>query len=790
MKSWAVPKGPSDDPADKRLAMQTEDHPLDYADFEGEIPKGNYGAGHVIVWDRGTYIPLEAQAESFATAYAKGKLLFELNGYKMHGRWTLVKLKSRAQSKRQNGNEWLLIKEQDAFAVDTGCSFTHESILSGLTVAQLARPGHRLAALRRSINKTPGTQQSSLPSLKPMLAKAGDAHRRKGWVWELKYDGYRICASKQFGQVQLKTRNGHNISQRFPEVCQSLSHLLPDDLVVDGEIVINDASGRPDFALMQQRARSMTMHQVSVAAIEQPATYYVFDLLYLLGVDLRQCTLLNRKQILQQLIPAQGVLRYSEHVTDGLRTYQTALQLGIEGVVGKRAASLYQPGRQADWIKVRNQRTDEFIVVGWSPSRQNSNDIGSLALAEYRIIGNKNKLVYVGHAGSGLSGPLREALTRKFARLQRKTPPVEQLPEKLKSTHWLRPHLVVEIAFAEYTPSGLLRHPSIARLRDDKSPPECIGQFIPDPGANPDDTQPLNASAHKIVTTNPEKILFSEAGFKKEDLVAYYRGVSPWLLPYLIDRPIVLTRFPDGDQGKSFYQRDAPDYAPDWIRREVLWSESTDKPVRYFVLEKPEDLAYIANMGTMPIHLWHSRISTLSQADWCVIDLDPKRAPFADVVTLALAIRDLCDELELPAYPKTSGMSGLHVLIPLRGQLNHEQSRTLAELLATVLTRRYPDIATIARSVRARQNKVYVDFMQNGHGRLIAAPFCVRPSPQASVSMPLRWQEVNRGLNNTKYHIGNAIPRLKRLSADPMQPLLTEAPDLERSLARHSELLR
>ncbi|MEM7099529.1 MAG: DNA ligase D [Pseudomonadota bacterium] len=783
LKSWAVPKGPSDDPSDKRLAMQTEDHPLDYADFEGEIPPGNYGAGHVIVWDRGTYTPLELQARNFDEAYKKGKLLFEVAGFKMRGRWTLVRIKTKTNKdgRDNTGKEWLLIKEQDQYAVNQGCTFNHTSVLSGLTVEQLKNPAGTKRSIRKKLTTLPTAKQGHPKKPKPMLAKAGDAHNRRGWIWELKYDGYRILAARNEGIVRLVTRNGLEISERFPEICQTLAHLPMADFVMDGELIINDATGRPSFANMQTRARSMTQHQVSVAAIEQPATYYAFDLLHLEGQDLRACPLLDRKAVLRSLVPAQGALRFSEHFADqGQQTYQAAQELGLEGVVGKRQNSRYTTGRSADWIKVRNARSDEFVVVGWSPSKGQKHDIGSLALAEFRT----DHYVYVGHAGSGLNISLRETLRHSFKSLARKTPPIKSPPEGLKTTHWVRPKLVIEVSFTEYTPAGHLRHPSIQRQRFDKAPQDCIGRFIP----TPDKKASLTSSQPRVQTTNPEKVFFEKPGFTKGDLVEYYRAISPWVLPYLKDRPIVLTRFPDGESGKSFYQRDVPDYVPDWIRREVLWSESTDKPVNYFVLDVEEDLAYVANMGTLPIHMWHSRVQTLDHADWCVLDLDPKVAPFSHVITLAKAIKDLADELELPAMVKTSGATGLHILIPLDQQLTHEQSRTLGELLATVITDRYPDIATIARSVRSRQNKVYIDFMQNGHGRLIAAPFCVRATPEASVSMPLRWHEVKSGLSNTKFHIGNAIRRMQRMKNDPFREVLTTSPDLTRSLSLLAEL--
>ncbi len=779
LKSWAVPKGPSDDPKDKRLAMETEDHPLDYADFEGHIPEGNYGAGYVIVWDRGTYTALE----DLATGFKKGKLLFELSGSKLRGRWTLVRLKSREAT----GKEWLLIKEHDAYESADGPTFSHESVLSGLTVKQLENPQPKIAAIKRALK--PLSAAATVTDIDkiahaPMLATSGEASNRKGWAWELKYDGYRILARKALGSVKLFTRNGHDISQRFPEICQVLSHLPVDECIIDGELVVHDTSGRPSFALMQQRARSLSPHQVATTAITDPATYYCFDLLFVNGRDLRACTLLERKRVLRQIVPDKSAFVYSEHVLDqGLKTFQAAKEIGIEGVVGKRVSAQYTSGRSSAWVKVRVDRTGDFVVLGWSPSKSNPHDIGSLALGEYR----GETLCYAGHAGSGLGQALRRQLLALDRKLARKTAPVRALPEdsRVKTTHWWTPRLVVEAGYTEYTPAGHLRHPRIHRVRDDKRPEECIGNF--DGGLVDIDT-PATAT-ERVVVTNPEKTFFPQPEYTKLDLVDYYKKIAKWMLPYLIDRPIVMTRYPDGVNGKSFYQRDVPDYVPDWIKRAELWSESTDKPVNYFLLQRPDDLAYVANMGTLPIHIWHARVTDLDHADWCVLDLDPKSAPFADVITLALEIRDICEEVELPAYPKTSGASGLHVLIPLARQLDHDQSRTLGELLARVVVERHPEIATIARTVRAREGKVYVDFMQNGHGRLIVAPFAVRAEQAASISMPLKWHEVNKGLNNAKYHIGNGPARMQRLGADPMVKVLEEAPDLERSLGLLGGLL-
>ena len=761
LKSWAIPKGLSADPEDKRLAVETEDHPLDYADFEGAIPAGNYGAGHVIVWDRGTY----DFASSFVDGMAKGKLLFDMRGLKLHGRWTLVRLKQDKQ--------WLCIKEHDDYVNDPRVNDPN-SVLSGLNVRQLKNPTPKIAALNRQLAATKRSREAAIDAIstRPMLATSGTPHRRRGWVWELKYDGYRVILRKSQDRIEILSRNGHDMSARFPEIRQILSRLPIRECVVDGELVVHDSTLKPRFALIQDRARAMSAYDIQRAAILQPASVYCFDLLFANGFDLRKAPLLERKRRLQQLLPTASHLIFSEHIEqDGLHTFATAQRLGVEGVVGKRGEAPYQHGRSSDWIKARHQRTEDFVVIGWTGSQSNPSDIGALALAEYR----GEQLFYVGHAGSGLTQALRAELGRSLRRLARKTNPAQNRVKK--ATHWVRPRLVVEVAYAEYTHNGNLRHPVIVRLRDDKDAHACTGAFDVATLANVTATGP-----EKVTVTNPDKLFFPDAHLCKIDLVKYYRDIAPWLLPHLHDRPIVLTRYPDGVTGKSFYQRDLPDYVPPWMRRETLWSNSNDKSVQYPIAQTAEDLAFLANLGTIPIHMWHSRVGQLDYPDWCVLDLDPKKAPFSDVITLANAIGELADEIALPAFIKTSGASGLHVMIPLSQQITHAQSQVLGELLAHTIVERYDDIATIARSVKARANKVYIDYLQNGHGRLIAAPFAVRAEPLATVSMPLNWHEVKKGLTNSRFHIKNAVARMKRLKQDPLAAIHTSQPDLVRSL--------
>ncbi len=550
---------------------------------------------------------------------------------------------------------------------------------------------------------------------------------------------------------------------------------------MDGELVVLNARGVPDFSLLQARAKLSGELEVARAAIGQPCVYYAFDLLALgdgsgNDLDLRRVPLLKRKQQLARLLPPQGAIRYSEHVLkDGRSTYQAAVQLGLEGVVGKRKDSRYESGRATAWIKMQHAKTADFVILGTTANRNDQKDIGSLALGEYR----NGELIYVGRAGSGLNAEMRRTLAAMLGKAI--TRPAFVPAAQAKQVTWVKPALAVEISFKEYTRDGHLRHPVVQRLRPDKPINECIGGYD-DPG-----TLALEpAPEPDVAITHPDKLFFPERELTKLDLIRYYEKMSRWMLPYLADRPIVLTRFPDGIHGKSFFQRDAPDFVPDWIRREELWSETAEREVRYFIVDNAAALKYLANLGTIAIHTAHSRVNDLEHPDWCVLDLDPKSAPFADVITLARAIGELADELELPAYPKTSGRSGLHVLIPLARQLSHDHARTLAELMAREIVARHPDISTVVRSVKARQGKVYVDYGQNGQGRLLVAPFSVRAEPAASVSMPLKWSELNGRLDNANYHITNAVRRMQRLGKDPLAGVLDDQPDLLRALSRLS----
>ena len=752
LKSWAVPRGPSPDPADKRLAVQTEDHPVEYAQFEGVIPDGEYGGGPMIVWDRGTFAPVGDPREGLRA----GKLLFELKGFKLKGMWTLVKTKQ----------DWLLIKETGDGHVRRAGTYDDRSILSGLEVAELRERGRRAAEIRAEIVKLEAPQREVRgEDVQPMLAESrAEAFDDPQWIFEVKYDGFRAIVAREGARPRVFYRRGSEATSVFPDLARALLALPAERFVLDGEIAVLDETGRPVFQRLQQRALLTAPRDVDRAALELPATLFVFDLLAFDEFDLRPLPLVDRKRLLSRLVPADGPLRAVDHVQGhGRALFASVRELGLEGVVAKRAASPYRAGRFRDWIKIRSDRVADFAVVGFSKGEGSRSGFGSVHVAVQGASG----LVYVGKVGGGFSEKeLKEARAQmEGLRIQR--PPCEGPLPSGRGHTWVQPKLVVEVRYKEITEDGLLRQPTFLRFRPDKRPEEC---------AAPD--APPSAVAREVPFSNLDKVFWPDEGYTKGDLIEYYRSISPWLLPYLRDRPVVLTRYPDGIAGKSFFQKDAPDYVPSWVRTSRI--EDTD----FFVCEDVETLLYVANLATIPLHLWASRLSTPQKPDWCIVDLDPKTAPFAEVVTLARAVHDLCEEIGLPSFCKTSGQKGLHVLVPLGGQLDHPQSVTLAELIARTVEKQHGGISTTARHIPSRKGRVYLDCYQNGYGKTIAGPYSARPVAGATVSMPLRWSEVNAKLDPRKFTLKTAVARMKKLGTDPLAPVLTLQPDLHGALGR------
>jgi bifunctional non-homologous end joining protein LigD len=800
LRSWAVPRGPSYDMKDKRLAVKVEDHPLEYGDFEGVIPPGNYGAGGVIVWDRGEWVALE----DWRTGLEKGKLLFELRGYKLQGKWTLVKIK-------KSERDWLLIKERDAYVRSPGDEFAEESVLSGLTVDEVKEGRSPSADLRAAV----ATSGAPLGRVDPyavevVLAEPADkAFTREGWLFELKLDGYRMIASKRQGEVLLLTRNGNDYTDVFPEVARAVRALPFGDCIIDGEVVVLDDDGKPSFSKLQKRGRLTSPIEVKRAAVELAATYYAFDFIAFEDYDLRSLTTRARKQLLLSALPKLGPVKGLDHVeTDGEAFLEQVKALGLEGIIAKRADAKYKGGRSDAWIKIKTDRTGDFVIVGFTAPKGNRGAFGALQIAD--IVGGE--LVYAGRVGTGFNEKLLKQLKSALEGMVRDTcpcegpvvaPETEPLAAKLipdtKTTTWVEPRLVCEVRYREWTPDGVLRHPAFLRLREDKLPGECERQgWTPKAGAEPrpaiEDPAPVTRSTapqeKTVAFSNLRKIFWKEERYTKGDLIDYYRSVSAWMLPYLRDRPVVMTRYPDGIDGKSFYQKDAPEFAPTWMRTVPIWSEETQREIRYFVCDDVESLEYIANMGSIPIHMWASRVGSLELPDWCVIDLDPKDAPFSDVIRVARAVRRLCESIELPSYVKTTGKTGLHILVPLARQCTYAQSRILGELLARVVLQELDDIATITRHVTKRGSKVYLDYLQNRTGQTIVAPFSVRPLPGATISMPLLWDEVDDSLDPRAFTIRTALDRMNNLAHDPVAGVMKDVPDLAAILQQLTAVMK
>jgi bifunctional non-homologous end joining protein LigD len=652
-----------------------------------------------------------------------------------------------------------------------------------------------------------------------MLAEpANEAFTRDGWVFELKLDGYRLLASKSRDDVLLLTRNGNDYTAVFPEIVRAVKALPFAECIIDGEVVVVDPEGRPSFSRLQRRGRLSSPVEIRSATVELPATFFAFDLIAFEDFDLRPLPLVQRKALLLDAFPKLGIIRALDHIErQGERFLEQVKALGLEGIIAKKADAPYRGGRSDKWLKIKTDSTGDFVIVGFTAPKRSRSHIGALQLADLV----DGQFVYAGRAGTGFDDAKLAEIKALLDPIVRADPPCAgpvvapgaaplpstKIPET-KTTTWVDPEYVCEVRYREWTPDGLLRHPAFLALRPDKSPRDCERQGWAEEkqvlrSAQDDKVEEVVLSEAKdllaptaamqservVPFTNPKKIYWPADGYTKGDLIDYYRAIAPWMLPYLRERPMVLTRFPDGIDGKSFYQKDAPEHAPSWIRTVPIWSEDTQREINYFVCDDLESLLYVANLGSIPLHIWASRVGSLELPDWCVIDLDPKDAPFSDVIRTAIALRKLCESIGLPSYVKTTGKTGLHVMLPLARQCTYAQSRTLGELLARVVLRELGDIGTITRHVTKRGDKVYLDYLQNRTGQTIVAPFSVRPLPGATVSMPLRWEEVNPSLDPRAFTIRTAIARMEQLGSDPVLPVLEDVPDLQAVLQELAEQL-
>jgi bifunctional non-homologous end joining protein LigD len=755
LKSWAVPKGPSLDPSVKRLAMMVEDHPYDYKDFEGIIPPGNYGAGSVIIWDRGTCHAYDTgdRGESerlFRQGLEKGDLKFVLDGAKLKGKFALVRVRSAKEN-----NTWLLVKKDDEFATGEDITTLDRSVVSGRKVDALGQENEPPV-----VTDLPGNTGPMPHNVSPMLATlVKEPFDHPDWLFEIKLDGYRTIAEVVPGSVLLYSRNLLSFSGRYPVIAAGLT-ALGRDAVLDGELVVLDENGRSDFQLLQNYGRTG----------EGNILYYVFDLLYLDGKDLRDLPLVTRKSILQQVLPDLPHVRYCDHIAEaGIPFFHAAQENRLEGIIAKRQDSRYETGKRSrDWLKIKSVLRQEAVICGFTEPRGSRKKFGALVLGAFE----NGRLIYIGHSGGGFDEQtLHDLHDRLLPLVQQESPFSEKVVPNMP-VQWVKPELVCEVAFAEWTSEGVMRQPVFQGLREDKEAsaviretlPTAITQDVPSPVLqSPRNERDLMVGGRRIRMSNLEKVFWPDEGLTKGDVVDYYRTVAPYILPHLKDRPESLYRTPNGIREPGFFQKDMKDLNADWLVTERLFSESQDKTITFLICQDEATLVYMANLGCIEINPWLSRLGSLDRPDYMVIDLDPEQIGFDKVIETALAVKEVLERAGSPSFPKTSGATGMHIYVPLGGQYDYETAARFAHLIATLVYNLTPGFTSLERSPAKRQGKVYLDFLQNRRGQTLAAPYSVRPRPGATVSTPLRWDEVKAGLDPREFTICTTPERLKKL---------------------------
>jgi bifunctional non-homologous end joining protein LigD len=833
LRSWAVPKGPSLNPNDKRLAVMVEDHPIEYGDFEGRIPEGNYGAGAVIVWDRGEYRAIDPPDDP-AAAVRSGKLDLEMHGFKLRGAYTLVRthgtMKGRAPNRKE---QWLLIKKRDEYASEEDVLVAHpRSVLSGLTLEELREASGTGAGVTRELERlgAPKLRDPLEGKAFPLALAKLVEHQFDGadWLFELKYDGVRALAIRDGETVRIFGRNQREITARYPEAALALHALPGDRFVLDGEIIVPDESGRPSFQLLQRRINVEDRREIARLSLALPVYYEAFDLLAFGDFDLRPLELETRKALLARLVKGEGPVRYADHVLErGREFYEAAARAKLEGIIAKRRNAPYRGTRGGDWLKIKCPVFDNFVIGGWTEPEGSRAHFGALLLGQYEPGG---AMRFVSRVGTGFD----ESLLRELARLMNARtradspfrPPRRGEPAVPRTSRFCEPSLVCEVQFTEWTDDGGVRHPSFKRLLDGVDPRTCVyhgpiadadqtatngnsdgssasaaaDSVAPTPAVARNSSErsadvtlrraaPLEngnemAPERSFKPTHVDKVFWPAEGYTKGDLIRYYEEIAPWMLPYLKDRPVVLTRYPDGIDGKSFFQKDAPAFAPSWILTEKIYSEDSRRDISYFILDSPEALAYMANLGAIPIHIWSSRLPHLEHPDWLLFDIDPKNSTTRQAVIVTLEVAKVLREIGMRPYVKTSGQMGIHVVVGLVPAYTYEQARMFAEMVARVVVQRAPEAATLNRDISTRKGRAYIDYLQLGQGKTIAAPFAARPVPGAPVSAPLRWDEVRPTLDPLKFNIKTMPRRMTRLKQDPFLGALTDQQRLEPALPK------
>ncbi len=772
MVSWAVPKGPSYDPSVRRLAVQTEDHPMEYNAFEGRIPDGQYGAGDVLIWDRGTYETVPRGVER--AMLDKGHMHVRLFGEKLVGEWHVIRTNRSGGADDGAGNagkaQWLLFKAKDAeanAAYDVVAD-RPESVVSG----RAATRGPR----RVGPSEQGGSAQTLLKAVgDPALAVAGgDIGDGSRYLFEVKYDGYRLFASKAGSEVRLTTRHAHDWSERFAPIVAAVARLPARECVLDGEACIVDDRGHPSFAALQD--------WLAGGSRDARLAYAVFDLLWLDGRDLRHEPIEKRQELLDGLLRGQGApLTLSRALHGDVRALlQAAKEGGLEGLIAKHKGSPYIAGRSGQWVKLRFDRRQECAIAGFIPLKGTEHEVGALLVGVVERE-RPGRLVYAGRVGTGFDARTRRELGRKLEQRAASAPGIEGAPH-VKSVRWAAPELVCEVAFTEWTPDGSMRHPRFIGLREDKGPLECVrnGDVAPRADVSFDseseDAAPARpapsppAAAAKVKLANPDKVLFPKDGITKRDIWDYYTSVSDAMLAHLAGRPLTLQRYPDGIEGQEWYQQNAPDKTPPFVR--LIDTGPRHENKKRIACDNLETLQWLANLAALTIHSWccHAPPSATTRAaidralalpDYVVIDLDPGQGPWAHLVEVARALRTLLDALKLESCVKTSGKRGVHVVIPMAPGPTHAQATRFAEQIARAVAKVLPDVASVERMKDKRGGKLYVDYGQNGEGRTIVSPYTIRARDGAVVSTPIEWDELDEALDPRAFTIRSVPGRIR-----------------------------
>jgi len=740
--SWAVPKGPCLDPSVKRLAMHVEDHPLEYGNFEGIIPKGQYGGGTVMLWDKGTWFPEESNPSA---AYKKGSLTFVLNGEKLQGRWKLIRI-------NKDDKTWLLFKIKDEYARSLKDYAITEakpnSVVSQQSLEEIAKNYQNVWQSNSSEKKSKAKKiklklpVSPFPEIiSPQLATLVNMPPEgEQWLHEVKFDGYRFLAIKQNNKTRLISRNQKDWTPEFDRVVNAVNQLKIKNIILDGEIVILDEHQRSNFQLLQNSIKSQQAARF---------IYYVFDLLYYDKYNLMELPLHERKDILRQIVPeSDGILRYSEHIIgSGPEVLANACELKLEGIVSKQIDRPYFQGRTRSWLKSKCNKRQEFVIAGFTPPQGSRGYFGSLLLGTYD---DNHQLIYRGRVGTGFTESSLQKLHQLLLKNKTDKMPFQQPPPESNGVTWVKPKLAAEVEFSEWTNEGYLRHPSFKGLRSDKATKEIKPEI------------PMDANEFKI--TNPNKILYPEKKITKQQLIDYYLQVEKWIMPYVADRPLTLVRCPQGYDKECFYQKHINNSTPSHLYGVKINSDEED----YIYIKDKAGLIALPQLGVLEIHPWGSRVEDFEHPDILIFDLDP--APglaWKKVVAGAFELREHLKNLDLISFVKTTGGKGLHVVVPIMPKYDWSLAKDFTHAVVNLLVAQHPKKYIDQMSKIKRTGKIFIDYLRNQRGATAIAPYSTRARKGAPVSTPLEWDELTNDIRDTAYNIKTLPQRLEKLKKDP-----------------------